>query len=168
MKRIATLLLTLSLVVTVMGQQRPEHPRSHKEPPKIEEMVNNLSAIQKKRLNTVMENSRKEVDRLQAELDKVRRQIHQLTKKDGDNSEQLYPLFDREGALRAEIAKEMYRARLQIDEILTKEQIAEMRKRCDADCKKVKHKDKDACAAPAAAPEHPNGQSDKPRRAPRK
>ena len=168
MKRIATLLLTLALAVTVMGQQKPEHSRRHKEPPKIEEMVNNLSAIQKKRLNTVMENSRKEVDRLQAELDKVRRQIHQLTEKDGDNSEQIFPLFDREGDLRAEIAKEMYRTRLQIDEILNKEQLAELRKRCDADCKKGKHKDKDACAAPTTTPDRPNGQPEHPRRAPRK
>ena len=166
MKRIATLLLTLSLVVTVMGQQRPEHSRRHKEPPKIEEMVNNLSAIQKKRLNTVMENSRKEVDRLQAELDKVRKQIHQLTKKDGDNTEQLFPLFDREGDLRAEIAKEMYRTRLQIDEILTKEQLVELRSRCESDCKK--NKTKNPAVAPAAAGDRPNGPVDKPRRAPRK
>ena len=166
MKRIATLLLTLSLVVTVMGQQRPEHPRSHKEPPKIEEMVNNLSAIQKKRLNTVMENSRKEVDRLQAELDKVRKQIHALTNKEGDNSDQLFPLFDREGDLRAEIAKEMYRTRLQIDEILTKEQLAEMRARLKKDCKKGK--DKDARLAPAKPDDRPAGTSDKPRRAPRR
>ena len=166
MKKIATLLLTIVLGFTVMGQQKPCHNSRHKEPPKIEEMVNNLSAIQKKRLNTVMENSRKEVDRLQAELDKVRKQIHALTNKDGDNSDQLFPLFDREGALRAEIAKEMYRTRLQIDEILTKEQLAEMRARLKKDCKKGK--DKDNRLAPAKPDDRPVGTSDKPRRAPHK
>ena len=166
MKKIATLLLALAIAVTVMGQQKQDHHRRHKEPPKIEEMVSNLSAIQKKKLNTVMESSRKEVDRLQAELDKVRKQIHTLTNKEDDNSEQLFPLFEREGVLRAEIAKEMYRTRLQIDEILTKEQLAEMRARLKKDCKKGK--DKDACIAPTKADHRPVGTTDKPRRAPRK
>ena len=166
MKKIATLLLVLTMGFTVMAQQRNDHSRRHKEPPKIEEMVNDLTAIQKKRLNTVMENSRKEVDRLQAELDKVRKQIKLLTDKDGDNSDQLFPLFDREGDLRAEIAKEMYRTRLKIDEILTKEQLAAMRARLKQDCKKGK--DKDSHLAPAKADDRPTGTSDKPRRAPRK
>ena len=113
-----------------------------------------------------MENSRKEVDRLQAELDKVRKQIHTLTNKEGDNSDQLFPLFDREGVLRAEIAKEMYRTRLQIDEILTKEQLAEMRARLQKDCKKGKNKD--VRLAPTKADDRSAGTSDKPRRAPRR
>ena len=162
MKKIATLLLTLALAVTAIGQQKTGKSHRHKEPPKIEEMVSDLSAIQKKRLNTVMENSRKEVDRLQAELDKVRKQIHALTNKDGDNSDQLFPLFDREGDLRAEIAKEMYRTRRQIDEILTKEQLAEFRARCEADCKKKRPKE--PSVAPASAGERSNNPPDKPRR----
>ena len=166
MKKIATLMLTIVLGFTVMGQQKPCHTPRHKELPKVEELVNNLSAIQKKRLNTVMENSRKEVDRLQAELDKVRKQIHTLTNKEGDNSEQLFPLFEREGVLRAEIAKEMYRTRLQIDEILTKEQLAEMRARLQKDCKKGKNKD--VRLAPTKADDRSAGTSDKPRRAPRR
>ncbi len=166
MKKIATLLLALTIGITVMGQQRNEHSRHHKEPPKVEEMVNNLSAIQKKRLNTVMENSRKEVDRLQAELDKVRKQIRAITQKDGDNSDQLFPLYDREAALRADIAKEMYRTRLQIDEILTKEQLTEMRACLAKDCKKGKTRD--ASVAPVKADDRSGSPSDKPRRAPRK
>ena len=166
MKKIATLLLTMGLAFNVMGQQKQHHPRHHKEQPKIEEMVSDLSAIQKKKLNTIMENSRKEVDRLQAELDKVRKQINALTNKDGNNSDQLFPLFDREGSLRAEIAKEMYRTRLQIDEVLTKEQLVELRSRCESDCKK--NKTKNPAVAPAAAGERPSGPAEKPRRAPRK
>jgi Spy/CpxP family protein refolding chaperone len=166
MKKTATLILALALGITAMGQHKNEHSRHHKEPPKIEEMVNDLSAIQKKRLNTVMENSRKEVDRLQAELDKVRKQIHALSQKDGDNSDQLFPLYDREAALRADIAKEMYRTRLLIDEILTKEQLAEMRARLEKDCKKGKSRD--ASVAPVKPDDRTTAPSDKPRRAPRK
>lgn len=166
MKRIATLLLTLVLAATAMGQHKNDHSRHHKETPKIEEMVSDLSAIQKKKLSTVMENSRKEVDRLQAELDKVRKQIHALTNRDGDNSDQLFPLFDREAALRAEISKEMYRTRLQIDEILTKEQLVEMRARLAKDCKK--NKAKDNTVAPANAVDRPDAPTGKPRNARRK
>lgn len=163
MKKIVTLMLVLAIAMTAVAQQKSEHNRKHKDPPKIEEMVNNLSAIQKKRLNTVMENSRKEVDRLQAELDKVRKQIKTLSEKEGDNSDQLFPLFEREGDLRAEISKEMYRARLRIDEILTKEQIAELRSRCAKDCKKPKSKD--TSVAPSTANDRSGNSTDKPRRA---
>ena len=166
MKKIAILLLTLVLGITAMGQHKNGHSRHHNETPKIEEMVSDLSAIQKKKLNTVMENSRKEVDRLQAELDKVRKQIKSLINKDGDNSDQLFPLFDREGALRAEISKEMYRTRQQIDDILTKEQLAEMRACLAKDCKKNKSKDK--AVAPTTAGYRSNAPVDKPRQARRK
>ena len=113
-----------------------------------------------------MENSRKEVDRLHAELDKVRKQINQLINSDGDNSEQLFPLFDREGALRAEISKEMYRTRRQIDEILTKEQLAEFRSRCEADCKKDRHKT--PTVAPSTSGDRNAAPAGKPTRARRK
>ena len=166
MKKITALLLTLVLAVTAMGQHKNDHSRHHKELPKVEEMVSDLSAIQKKKLNTVMENSRKEVDRLQAELDKVRKQINALVNKDGDNADQLFPLFDREGALRAEISKEMYRTRQQIDNILTKEQLAEMRACLAKDCKKNKSKDK--TVAPTTAGERSNASVDKPRQARRR
>lgn len=166
MKKITALLLTLVLAVTAMGQHKNDHSRHHKELPKVEEMVSDLSAIQKKKLNTVMENSRKEVDRLQAELDKVRKQINALVNKDGDNADQLFPLFDREGALRAEISKEMYRTRQQIDNILTKEQLTEMRACLAKDCKKNKSKDK--TAAPTTVGERSNTSVDKPRQARRK
>lgn len=166
MKKITTLLLTLVLAATVMGQHKNDPSRQHKEPPKVEEMVSDLSAIQKKKLNTIMENSRKEVDRLQAELDRVRKQINALINKEGDNSDQIFPLFDREGVLRAEISKEMYRTRQQIDNILTKEQLAEMRARLAKDCKKNSPKDK--AATPAAASDHSSAPADKPRNARRR
>ena len=161
-----TLAIVILLVACFVLQAQPGQGRERraKEPPKIEEMVSDLSAIQKKRLTTVMENSRKEVDKLQAELDNVRNQIRSLMEKDGDNSDQLFPLFDRESVLRAEISKEMYRTRQQIDKILTKEQLAEFRKCCKADHKKHKK------GGPALAPKKDGGSgtpADKPRRAKR-
>lgn len=139
MKKIATFLLLLVLGASLMAQTGPERKHKHKkEPPRIEEMVSDLSAVQKKRLSTLMDNSRKEMDRLQADLENVRKQIRALMDKDEDCTDQLFPLFDREATLRAEISKEMYRTRRQIDNILTKEQLVEFRARCAADCKKGK------------------------------
>ena len=142
MKKIATLLILFALCLSATAQHKRPAERQHKEPPRIEDMVSNLSALQKKRLNTVMTDSRKEVDRLQAELDKVCKQICTLIDKEGDQSEQLFALFDREGALRAEISKEKYRTRLLIDGILTKEQIAEVRANHQANCQKPPKKPK--------------------------
>ena len=56
--------------------------------------------------------------------------------KEGDQSDKLFPLFDREAAIQAEISKEMYTTRQQIDQVLTDEQLAEFRARCKADRKK--------------------------------
>ena len=86
MKKIVTLMLVLAIAMTAVAQQKSEHNRKHKDPPKIEEMVNNLSAIQKKRLNTVMENSRKEVDRLQAELEHQKGFLESVRRKLGNAS----------------------------------------------------------------------------------
>ena len=141
MKRTLALLIILSATIALQAQPSQGRESKHQEPPKIEEMVSDLSAIQKKRLTSVMQNSRKEVDRMKTELDGVRQQIRALMEKDGDNSEQLFPLFDRESALRAEISKEMYRTRQQIDKILTKEQLAEFRKCCKAEHQKHHKKD---------------------------
>lgn len=140
MKKSFTLLFALLLCATLFAQRpasRPNCSQQHN-PPKIEEMVSDLSSMQKKRLENVMQDSRKQVEKLQKELGNVRKQIRTLIKKEGNHSEQLFPLFDREGALQAEIAKEKYKTRQQIDEILTKEQLKEFRTRCEAD--RQKHK----------------------------
>ena len=96
-------------------------------PPKVEEMVSDLSVTQKKKLLQVQSLSRERIGKLKAELGEVRDSIRMLMRRDGDNSKVLYPLFDREGALQAQIAKEMYAMRTRIDAILTPEQLKELR-----------------------------------------
>ncbi|MBR3725051.1 MAG: periplasmic heavy metal sensor [Bacteroidales bacterium] len=136
------LLLIILLCGTVLPAQIPDgghrHRRPNHEPPKVEEMVSNLSAIQKKRLEGITESCKKQVDKLQKELDGVRSHIRTLMGQDGDQSEKLFPLIDREASLQSQIAKEMYRTRVQIDEVLTEEQLAEFRARCKADRKNRK------------------------------
>ena len=71
--------------------------------------------------------SRERIGKLKAELGEVRDSIRMLMRRDGDNAKVLSPLFDREGALQAQIAKEMYAMRTRIDAILTPEQLKELR-----------------------------------------
>lgn len=142
MKKLYVILFTLLLGGSLLAQteggkhrQRPGRP----EPPKIEEMVSDLSAIQKKKLETITKECKEKTAKLQKELDNVRTNIRTLMNKEGDQSNKLFPLFDREAALQAEVAKEMYSTRQQIDQVLTEKQLAEFRARLKADRQKHKH-----------------------------
>ena len=139
-KKIATYLVAI-LACTMLFAQSPNefgHGKKHHkhEPPKIEEMVSNLSAIQKKRLETITQESKKQVDKMQAELKSINSQIRKLLDAEGDQTNTLFPLFEREAQLKLEINKEMYRTRQQISNVLSKEQLKELRERMKADRKK--------------------------------
>ena len=139
-KKIATYLVAI-LACTMLFAQSPNEfghgTKHHKhEPPKIEEMVSNLSAIQKKRLETITQESKKQVDKMQAELKSINSQIRKLLDAEGDQTNTLFPLFEREAQLKLEINKEMYRTRQQISNVLSKEQLKELRERMKADRKK--------------------------------
>lgn len=139
-KKIATYLVAI-LACTMLFAQSPNefgHGKKHHkhEPPKIEEMVSNLSAIQKKRLENITQESKKQVEKMQAELKSINSQIRKLLDAEGDQTNTLFPLFEREAQLKLEINKEMYRTRQQISNVLTKEQLKELRERMKADRKK--------------------------------
>ena len=136
MKKLFTILFVLLLGTSLMAQadggKKPRH-HGRPEPPKIEEMVSNLSTVQKKKLETISQNCKAKTAKLQKELDNIRAGIRSLMDKEGDQSAKLFPLFDREASLQAEMSKEMYAIRQQIDQVLTDEQLAEFRARCKAD-----------------------------------
>lgn len=140
--------IALSVCMFVASLLMAQHPMDHKghgkpPSPNIVEMVSDLSAIQKKKLETITTESKQRVDKMQAELKSIRAKIRQLINADGDNSAQLFPLFDRESVLQAEISKEMYRTRISIDQVLTPEQLKELRAKLEADHKKHPHPKKD-------------------------
>ena len=139
MKKTLTLIVALALGLTLMAQTPGGgNHRHHKrpEPPKVEEMVSNLSAVQKKKLETIAQDSKKQTEKIQKELESVRNNIRKLMNQDGDQSDKLFPLIDREAALQAEMTKAMYRTRQEIDKVLSPEQLAEFRDRLKADRKK--------------------------------
>jgi|GEM_PF-1586098 len=161
MKR-TTLFLTAILIGFTLTAQPPDggpHKRHRRpEPPKVEQMVSNLSAIQKKRLETITADCQQQVDKLETELNTVRQKIRTLMDQPGDQSDKLFPLIDRESQLQAQIAKTMYTVRQQIDHVLTDEQLAEFRSRLKAD-----HKQRMSKQRPAKRLDGTQKQSRKPR-----
>lgn len=144
MKHTTAFLFALLLGLTLMAQPPEGKHRTHHrrpEPPKVEQMVSNLSAIQKKRLETISDECKQDMDKLEKELNTVRYKIRALMESDGDQTEKLFPLIDREAQLQAQMAKTMYRVRQQIDRVLTDEQLAEFRARCKADRDKKHNKE---------------------------
>lgn len=138
MKHLALILITTLMAFTLTAQP-PEgepHKRHHRQqPPKVEQMVSNLSAVQKKRLEAITNDCQQETDKLEKELNTVRQKIRSLMDQPGDQSDKLFPLIDRESQLQAQMAKTMYRVRQQIDRVLTDEQLTEFRSRLKADRK---------------------------------
>lgn len=124
--------LFLLHVSPLSAQEAPRHGRKDNPPVKVEEMVSDLSVKQKRSLLQIQEKSHERIGQLNAQLKVVRDSIRTVMRQDGDNSKILYPLFDREGALQAQISKEMYTMRTQIDAILTPQQLAELRKALEA------------------------------------
>lgn len=130
MKRLFAITVSLLCISFVFAQQPKKNHHAHQNvnPPRIEEMVGDLSAIQKKRIEVVTSNSKAKVDKLQTELNSVKQQIRKIIHdSEDDQSAVLFPLIDRECELQAAINKEMYSARIKIDAILTPDQKKEFR-----------------------------------------
>lgn len=144
MKKILTITASLLLTTFLWAQQpHPAHQGKafRKEPPKIEEVIDDLSAAQKKKLAEAREEHKAVIDKYNAELKQVRDSIHVLMRKDGDQSAVLFPLVDKQNSIEAAVTKEMYKLRVKIDQILTKEQIDVFKKKM-AEKRKHHHKDK--------------------------
>ncbi len=102
--------------------QEPKHPNDN-----IEHFVSDLTATQKTRIDIIARRSRENVEKYRKELDITRDSIRSLTDSPEDRSDILFPLYDREAALQAEISKEYYRAKSSIDAVLTPEQYKTLR-----------------------------------------
>lgn len=106
-------------VFTPSMAQRPKDGGGHRD---ITNIVSDLSASQKKKLDAINEESKKTVDALRAQQKAVRDSIAMYIHREGDNSRILYPLFDREAQIQSSISREMYSTKIKIDAVLTAEQ----------------------------------------------
>lgn len=108
--------------------QHPHREGGKPEPrPDITELVSDLNATQKRKLETITAESKERVDKLRKEQKAVRDSIGRYMDLDGDQSRVLYPLFDREARLQAQVSREMYATKVRIDEVLTPEQRKELK-----------------------------------------
>ena len=127
MKRILLVAFLMMLTAGITAQ-KPHGGNRQKEQFRIENIVGDLSAAQKRRLNAINEESQKVIEQLRNEHKAVRDSIHAIMEQSGDQTALLSPMFDREGDLQAAISKQMYATRLRIEEVLTDEQNALVKK----------------------------------------
>ena len=120
MKKI-TLILLLALFALPLSAQH-EGDGQHRKHRDVTEIVHDLNAVQKRKVENISNESRERVAALRNQQKAVRDSITMLMDREGDQSRELYPLFDREAKLQAAISREMYAAKLRIDEVLKPEQ----------------------------------------------
>ena len=127
MKKILPLALTLLLGFSLSAQRSGDQRHNDKRPD-VTQLVSNLTDSQKSKLEAITNDSRQRVEKLRAQQKAVRDSIALYMEREGNQSKYLYPLFDREAKIQAEISREMYAAKVRIDEVLTKEQRVEFQK----------------------------------------
>lgn len=119
MKRVLFLIVALAFAFT-LSAQAPYKGGVKKE--KIEDIVTDLTPQQKSRIDAITQRSSKNVEKYRSQLKTVRDSIRLYMKSRDDNSTKVFPLYDREARLRAELSKEYYRTKVAIDAVLTPEQ----------------------------------------------
>ena len=134
MRGLSILLFGIMLHLTIQAQQTdPEH--HGKKYPDVSQLVDDLSANQKRKIDVIGRDSRERVESLRQHKKAIRDSIAYYMDMDGDQSKSLYPLFDREAKLQVAINREMYDAKHRIDEVLTPEQRSRLREACRNDAR---------------------------------
>ena len=126
MKKYIVFSLLIALAIPMMAQHDGPRP-AKKQRADITELVSDLSAPQKRKIESISKESRERVDALRTSQRAVRDSISMYMDREGNQSRYLNPLFDREAQLQAAISREMYSAKIRVDEVLTKEQRTALR-----------------------------------------
>ena len=129
---VVLLLLAVSLPLAAQRNKKPHGNNRHE----ITELVNDLSSAQKRKIEEIGKQSRERVFSFRDQQKVVKDSIAMFIDREGDNSLVLYRLFDREASLQVAISREMYNAKLQIDQILTPQQRDELHRSLAKDRKK--------------------------------
>lgn len=121
--------LTIMLAATLPMMAQHDGKGPEKKPrPDISEVVGDLSAKQKYKVDNITKESKERVEALRKQQHAVRDSITMFMEREGNHSKVLFPLFDREAKLQAAVSREMYTTKLLLDEVLTKEQRERVRK----------------------------------------
>ncbi len=126
MRKLLSLALLLSLLYGLSAQNaQGNHKNQNNMCFGIESLVEDLTPVQKRKLERLSAQAKKNIGTLKAQHVDLRDSITLLL--DAPSSEaiaaKLFILYDREADIRAAIQKEYYKVRLRIDNILTDEQV---------------------------------------------
>lgn len=88
----------------------------------IEQMIPDLTASQRKKIDQIRKESNERIDSMEMRQERIRDSIRIYLDLYEDHRSALYPLMEKEARIRLEINKEMYRAKTQINSVLTKAQ----------------------------------------------
>lgn len=125
-KNIIIAFILISFAMPAIAQ-RDGRPRPEKKRPEVTELVNDLSAVQKRKIENITNDSRQRMESLRAQQRAVRDSIGLYMDREGDQSKQLYPLFERDASLRVAISREMYSTKVAIDQVLNADQRRELK-----------------------------------------
>lgn len=125
MKKIV--IITLLFVTALPAIAQREGKRGERRHRDITEMVSDLSASQKRKIDAIGKESKERVGAMRQQQKQVRDSIAMYMDRDGDQSRALYPLFEREANIQVSINREMYTTKRRIDEVLTASQRDELR-----------------------------------------
>ncbi len=117
--------LLLSFILLHAGTnafaQKPKH-KGKQPSEQISWVVEDLSAKQKRQIEEISKEHSARLATLKKQLSAVRDSIHVYMDKQADCSTIVFPLMERESSLQLQFNKEMYKMKLRLDKILTKEQ----------------------------------------------
>ncbi|MBQ7062068.1 MAG: hypothetical protein IJM88_02110 [Bacteroidales bacterium] len=124
MKRIVLIMMMLGIVPIAFAQQRvgPPHVDEPQEAPRIEEFIHDLTPTQRTRIAEVTKKHTTRANQCRKELLALRDSIRIVMEDPTDRSKTLFPLYDREGDLMAQLSKIYYYGRVEIEHELTPEQ----------------------------------------------
>lgn len=120
MKQIIITAILVCLAGAATAQTGNKPPKENNV--EISDFISDLSKAQKSKIDLITKRTAKTVEGYRQQLDAVRDSIRSYMDSPEDHSAILFPLYEREGRLQAEISKEYYRSKTSIDKILTPEQ----------------------------------------------
>lgn len=125
------ILLSLLAIVIPCMAQRPYDDNGKDQPLKLEEYIPDLKTSQRTRLDIITRRTEAQVKECKAQLRTVRDSIRMYMDMPGDQSSKVYPLFDRESQLIGKMSRVYYQSKLDIDAVLTPEQITSLHERIE-------------------------------------
>lgn len=127
MKQLIITAILVCLAGNVVAQPGAMPPKENNV--EISDFISDLSKTQQSKIDLITKRTTKIVNNYRTQLNSVRDSIRAFMDSPDDFSSILFPLYEREGRLQAEISKEYYRSKVAIDKLLTPEQYQQLKEK---------------------------------------